>query len=100
MFLQETKLEEAEVLRAAGNFWRDSSGSVKSSRGASGGLGIFWSNKNFTLVEEIKTKSRVMALLEERDSKERIPFINIYGPVLYNEKVEFCDSLEALKGML
>ena len=72
VFLQETKLKEAKVLKAARNFWRDSSRLAQSSRGASRGLGIFWSNKYFTLVEERKMKSWIMALLKERDSRERI----------------------------
>jgi len=82
VFLQETKLEEVEIMKATGNFWRDSLGSSQSSRGASRGLGIFWLNKKLTLVDEIKTKSWIMALLEDKVTGERIPFINIYGPVL------------------
>lgn len=67
LFLQETKLEDAKDLKAVGNFWRESSRSIESSRGASGGLGIFWLNENFTLVEAIKTKSWIIAHLEEKE---------------------------------
>ena len=73
-------------MKAIGIFWREKSGSTQSSRGASGGLGIIWLNKSFTLVEEIKTKYWIMVLLEEKDIGERIPFTNIYGPVVYSDK--------------
>jgi len=38
-----------------------------------------------------------MALPGEKDTRERIPFINIYGPVLYNEKAKLWDLLGVLK---
>lgn len=72
-------------------------GVITSFKGASGGLGIFWLNKNFTLIEEIKIESWIMVFLEEKEIGNRVPYINVYGPVLHSNEEKFWVSLEGLK---
>jgi exonuclease III len=86
LLIQETKLGENEVLNLAVKFWRNNTGLVQSSHGASGGLGTFWDNAHFFLQNSCKKKHIVVTGLEHRASGLLFNIINVYGLVLYGEK--------------
>ena len=49
--IQETKMEEAAFLHVSQKFWKNKGKDAISSRGASGGIGTLWNDKNFDVVD-------------------------------------------------
>lgn len=70
MLLQETKLEEKEMLKLARSFWRDSSRIAPSSHGVLEALGTLQLDFVFSMVNSIKSRVWITLLLEIRDTKE------------------------------
>jgi exonuclease III len=55
LLIQETKMEEADLLRISPTFWKKGPGKAVSAREASGGLVTFWDSTKLELIEEIGT---------------------------------------------
>jgi hypothetical protein len=52
LLIQETKLEEDDLLHARYSFWKKGPGKAVSARGASGGIATFWDNSKLDLIDE------------------------------------------------
>ena len=49
--IQETKMEEATFLQVSQKIWKNKGKAAISSRGASGGIGTLWKDKEFDVVD-------------------------------------------------
>jgi exonuclease III len=50
LLIQETKLEEEDLLRASNLFWKKGPAQAVSARGASGGIATLWDSSKFDLI--------------------------------------------------
>jgi hypothetical protein len=64
-----------------------------SSRGASGGIRIFWKMENFELQAQMQTQFWLRVNLLNKASGMLFSIINVYIPNNYNEKIECWQSL-------
>jgi exonuclease III len=93
LLIQETKLEENDLLRISHSFWKKGPGKAVSARGASGGLATFWDSSKLELVEEFGTTHWIFTKLNHKGSDHQVSLFNLYVPVLINEKKDCWDSL-------
>jgi exonuclease III len=93
LLIQETKLEEKDLLRISQSFWKKGPGKAVSARGASGGLATFWDSSKLELVEEFDTMHWIYTKLNHKGSDHQVSLFNLYVPVLINEKKDCWDSL-------
>jgi exonuclease III len=99
LLIQETKMEEEDLLRVSNSFWKKGPGRAVSARGASGGLATFWDSSNLELVEEAGTTHWLFTKLYHKGSGHLVSLFNLYVPVLVNEKKECWDSLKSFLNM-
>jgi exonuclease III len=92
--IQETKLEEIDLLHASNLFWEKGSGKVVSARGASGGIGTFWDTSKLDLIEEDCNTHWIFTKLLHKDSGHQVSLFNLYIPVFLSEKKTCWDSLK------
>jgi len=97
LFLQESKLEDNDLMGVSKSFWKESSGITQSSRGASRGLNIFWDDNSFSLKEYQVTMNWITVELESKVLGERVKLVNIYATVIYGENIEFWNNFISLK---
>ena len=93
LMLQDTKLGDLETLNDLQKIWNYCDGHVVSSRGASGGIKIFWKIEDFDLQAQMQTQFWLMVNLLNKVSGMPFSIINIYMPNNYNEKIECWQSL-------
>jgi exonuclease III len=86
LLIQETKMEDADLLRISPKFWKKGLGKAVSARGASGGLATFWDSTKLELKEEFCTLHWIYTKLIHKDSGHQVSLFNLYVPVLLNEK--------------
>jgi exonuclease III len=96
LLIQETKMEEADLLKISPSFWKKGPGKAVSARGASGGLATFWDSTKLELIEEIATTHWLFTKLNHKGSGHQVSLFNLYVPVLLNEKKDCWDSLHLL----
>jgi exonuclease III len=95
LLIQETKLEESDLLQASKTFWKKGQGKAVSARGASGGINTFWDNSKLDLIEEEESTHWIYSKLLHKESGHLISLFNLYVPVLFSEKRVCWDSLKS-----
>lgn len=93
LLIQETKIEEEYMLSIGNRTWRESLGIAGNSRGASGGIGTFWLDSAFELMNSLILQNVVVTTLKHKAFGHLLNIFNIYAPVIYNEKKIFYDTL-------
>jgi ribonuclease HI/exonuclease III len=93
LLIQETKMEEVDLLRISPTFWKKGPGKAVSARGASGGLATFWDSTKLELKEEFGTLHWLFTKLIHKDSGHQVSLFNLYVPALLNEKKDCWDSI-------
>jgi exonuclease III len=93
LLIQETKLEEEDLLRASNLFWKKGPGRAVSARGASGGLATLWDSSKIDLIEDAATTHWLYTKLLHKGSGHLVSLFNLYVPALINEKKDCWDSL-------
>jgi exonuclease III len=95
LLIQETKMEEEELLRISNVLWKNGPGRAVSARGASGGLATLWDSTKLELVEEAGTTHWIFTKLYHKGSGHLVSLFNLYVPVSFNEKKDCWDSLNS-----
>jgi ribonuclease HI/exonuclease III len=93
LLIQETKMEDADLLRLSPSFWKKGPGIAVSARGASGGLATFWDSTKLEITEETSTMHWLFTNLIHKGTGRQVSLFNMYVPVLPNEKKDCWDSL-------
>ena len=91
--IQETKMEEADLLQTSKRIWSKSKAKAVSARGASGGLGTLWNDSKFSLISEISNTHWLLLKMQHLDTKEYFCLFNVYVPVNAGEKKACWDSI-------
>ena len=84
--IQETKMEEADFLQVSQNFWKGKGKAAISSRGASGGIGTLWNDKEFDTVGIKNSSHWILTQLRQKASNSLVSIFNIYAPNSAAEK--------------
>ena len=99
LLIQETKLEDSDLLLARKTFWKKGHGKALSLRGASGGFGTFWDNSKINLIEEESNTHWIFTKFLHKESDHHVSIFNLYVPILMSEKRICWDSLKSFLGM-
>jgi len=99
LLIQETKLEEEDLLHASNSFWKKGSGKVVSARGASAGIGTLWDTSKLDLIEEERNTHWIFTKLLHKESGHHVNLFNLYVPVFLSEKKTCWDSLKSFLSM-
>ena len=91
--IQETKMEEAVFLQVSQKFWKSKGKDAISSkfwkrkgkdaissRGASGGIGTLWNDKEFDTVVVKHSNHWILTQLRQKVSNSLVSIFNIYAP--------------------
>ena len=84
--IQETKMEEEAFLQVSKKFWKYKGKAAVSSRGASGGIGTMWNDKEFDAVDIKYSSHWVLTQLRHKASNSLVSIFNIYAPNSIAEK--------------
>lgn len=95
LLIQETKLEDFDLLQASKTIWKKGQGKAVSARGASRGIGTFWDSSKFALLEEEGSTHCIYTKLLHKDSGHHLSLFNLYVPILFSEKRVCWDSLKS-----
>ena len=79
-------MEKAAFLQVSQKIWKNKGKAAISSRGASGGIGTLWNDKEFDAVA-IKYNTRwILTQLRQKASNSLVSIFNIYAPNSIAEK--------------
>ena len=85
--IQETKMEEVAFLHVSQKIWKKSGKAAISSRGASGGIGTLWNDKNFGAVHIKYSTHWILTQLRQKTMNSLVSIFNIYAPNSIVEKM-------------
>jgi len=88
LMIQETKLEEKQILTYGDKKWKKEEGIVVSARGASGGLATLWSENTFDVLNSFAKQHWIFTELTHKKFGLNFSLFNIYTPNQYKEKRE------------
>jgi exonuclease III len=100
LLLQETKRKDTDILQERNYIWRSCKGVAVSTRGASGGICTLWNPSIFSLQNWHSTTHWIRTSLLHIPTGKTLNVINVYMPVIYQEKIECWSSLQNLHGSL
>ena len=100
LLIQETEMPEDEVLSRSSLFWKFSAGKAISSRGASSGVATFCREDKFDIIATKGNMHWILVEIQNKSNLEVFYICNVYGPTHYREKMDFWESLLALKSYL
>ena len=98
--LQETKSKEMTtgLLHSLG-VGRHLDWSAVNSRGAAGGILVFWDNRVLDLVDLERGEYSISCRFKNREDGVLWVFIGVYGPVCQKEREDFWEELRAIGGL-
>ena len=79
-------MEEAAFLQVSQKFWKNKGKAATSSKGASGGIGTLWKDKNFDVVDIKYNTYWIVTQLRQKASNSLVSIFNIYAPNSIAEK--------------
>ena len=96
LLLQETKMEERDLKKLAGTVWKGCEVVGIDSKGAAGGMGIWWDPDKIELEAFMATRHSISGKFHLIGSEIRGIISNIYGPFQVQYKIAFIDSIGKL----
>ena len=85
-------MEEDAFLQLSKIFWKYKKKAAVSSRGASGGIGTMWNDKEFDVVDIKYSTHWILTQLRQKASNSLVSIFNVYAPNSIAEK-NICWSL-------
>ena len=79
-------MEEVVFLQVSQKFWKNKGKVAISSRGASGGIGTLWNDKEFDVIAIKYSTHWILTQLRQKASNSLVSIFNIYAPNSIAEK--------------
>ena len=87
--MQETKMQEVEIMDTIKFFWKNGDGKSISAQGSSGGLLTWWDSSLFKFRSSIENMHWLFVELENIKNHENMWIVNTYGPIVNGVKEYF-----------
>ena len=91
--IQETKMEDAVFLQVSQKILKNKGKATISSRGASGGIGTLWNDKEFDTIAIKYSNHWILTQLRDKALNSLVSIFNIYAPNSIAEKKFLLESL-------
>ena len=88
LLLQETKIEEGNLLSLSKKIWKKHAGKAVSARGSSSGLATLWMEDLFSLENSFETQHWIFTKLRHISINISLVIFNLYVPINSQEKRE------------
>ena len=86
LLLQETKIDEDNLLSISNKKWKLNVGKAVSARGTAGGIATLWKENSFSLEHSHTTQYWILLEIRHTQSKFSIALFNVYVLVNLQEK--------------